>query len=108
MLVHSVYFWLKPDAEPSLAGRFEAGLKRLTTIPDVRSAHYGRPEATPKRPVIDDSYSWALIAVFDDVAAHDRYQTHALHRDFVEEFRPIWERVQVYDVRVNIVDGLSG
>jgi hypothetical protein len=101
MLIHCVYFWFKPSADPALVARFDAGLGRLSAIPDVKSASYGRPAATPKRPVIDDSYAWALIATFADVASHDRYQAHPVHDAFVAEFGAIWERVQVYDAQVD-------
>lgn len=100
MLIHSVYFWLKKDADPAVVARFEEGLQRLSRIPDVQSAYYGRPAATPHRAVIDDSYAWALIAMFPDVAAHDRYQDHPVHHAFVEEFKAIWDSVRVYDARV--------
>jgi len=100
MLIHSVYFWLTADLDPALANRFERGLESLTAIDDVLSAHFGRPEATPKRDVIDDSYGWALVATFADIDAHDRYQAHPVHQDFVREFSQSWERVQVYDVHV--------
>jgi hypothetical protein len=78
MLIHSVYFWFKADADPAVVARFEEGLRRLTAIPDIQSAHFGRPETTPKRPVIDDSYDWALVENFQDLAAHDRYQEHEI------------------------------
>jgi hypothetical protein len=100
MLIHSVYFWFKADADPAVVARFEEGLRRLTAIPDIQSAHFGRPETTPKRPVIDDSYDWALIEIFQDLAAHDRYQVHEIHQQFLQEFSGFWEKVQVYDVRV--------
>jgi hypothetical protein len=99
MLIHSVYFWFKPDADPSVVAAFEAGLARLTSIPDISSAYFGRPEATPPRPVIDDTYSWALVEIFSDLAAHDRYQEHPLHQEFLAQFSASWQRVQVYDVR---------
>lgn len=100
MLIHSVYFWFKPDADPRVVAGFEEGLRRLTAIPDIQAAHFGRPEATPRRAVIDDSYGWALIVTFADLAAHDRYQAHELHEQFLNEFSSSWQRVQVYDVRV--------
>ncbi len=98
MLVHSVYFWFKADADPSVVAQFEGGLAQLTTIPDVRTAYFGKPEATPKRAVLDDSYSWALVLTFEDLAAHDRYQDHAIHHEFLNKFSSSWERVRVYDV----------
>jgi hypothetical protein len=101
MLVHSVYFWLKPDADPALVAAFEAGLTRLTSIPGIVTAYIGRPETTPKRAVVDDSYAWALVEVFPDLAAHDRYQDHPIHLEFLREFSSIWQRVQVYDARTS-------
>lgn len=100
MLIHSVYFWFKSDADAAVVARFEEGLRRLTAIPDIQAAHFGRPEATPKRAVLDDSYAWALVEMFDDLAAHDRYQEHAIHQEFLREFKDTWAKVQVYDVRV--------
>jgi len=98
MLIHSVYFWFEPDADPALAARFADGLARLGTIPDVQTAHFGRPAATPRRPVMDDTYAWALIELFADVEAHRRYQSHPIHQQFVHEFADIWQKVRVYDV----------
>jgi stress responsive alpha/beta barrel protein len=101
MFAHSVYFWFKADASTALVAAFESGLRRLTTIPDVASAHFGRPEITAPRAVIDDTYAWALIAFFADVAAHDRYQEHPIHQQFLSDFSASWQRVQVYDVRTS-------
>ena len=100
MLIHSVYFWFQPDADPAVVARFEDGLKRLATIPDIQTVYFGKPEATPKRPVIDDTYAWGLVETFEDLAAHDRYQAHAIHQEFLKEFASSWQKVQVYDVRV--------
>jgi len=100
MLIHSVYFWFRPDADAGLVARFEAGLARLTTIPEIQTAYIGRPEVTPKRAVIDDTYAWALIETFADTEAHDRYQAHPIHQEFVSQFANSWGKVQVYDVRV--------
>src|SRR5688572_26423225 len=99
MLIHSVYFWFKPDADPTVVAAFESGLRRLTAIPDIATAYFGKPEVTPKRAVVDDTYAWALIETFDDLAAHDRYQAHPIHEQFLSEFSASWARVQVYDVR---------
>jgi len=99
MLIHSVYFWFKATTPEAILARFEGGLRLLGTIPDVETAYIGKPEVTPKRPVIDDSYAWALVATFPDIAAHDRYQEHPIHLAFLAEFAASWEKVQVYDVR---------
>ena len=99
MLIHSVYFWFKPNTEPTLVETFEAGLRRLTSIPEVQQAYFGRPEATPQRDVVDHTYTWALVEIFADLRDHERYQEHPLHHDFFRDFAASWERVQVYDVR---------
>ena len=99
MLIHSVYFWFKPEADAAVVAAFEAGLRRLTSIPDITTAYFGRPEATPPRDVVDQSYAWALVEIFPDLAAHDRYQEHPLHLEFLAQFSASWARVQVYDVR---------
>lgn len=99
MLIHSVYFWFRSDADPALVARFPAGLARLATIPEVQTAYFGRPEETPPRAVVDASYAWALIETFADIEAHDRYQAHPIHDEFLKEFAASWQRVQVYDVR---------
>jgi Stress responsive A/B Barrel Domain len=99
MLVHSVFFWFKPDADPAVVARFEAGLQRLRGVSEVVAMHYGPPASTTKRPVIDDSYAWGLVLTFADVAAHDRYQEHPLHDAFVREFRDAWHKVVVYDLQ---------
>lgn len=100
MLIHSVYFWFKPDAEPARVAQFERGLRSLVGIEQVQKAYFGKPERTPERSVIDDSYHWGLIVHFEDLAAHDGYQDHPLHHAFLEQFAATWERVQVYDVSV--------
>lgn len=98
MLIHSVFFWFKASAPAAVRSRFEAGLKRLASIPDVREAVIGTPASTPKRPTIEDSYAWALLLTFADRSGHERYQAHPIHDAFVAEFSGSWERVQVYDV----------
>jgi hypothetical protein len=47
--------------------------------------------------VVDNSYDVALCVVFDDVAAHDVYQSHPLHQQFIERNQKYWQRVQVRD-----------
>ncbi|HWA75831.1 MAG TPA: Dabb family protein [Polyangiaceae bacterium] len=100
MLIHSVYFWFKPDADPARVSEFESGLRRLTGVEQIQAAYFGKPEQTPPRPVIDRSYDWALVVHFENLGDHDAYQEHPLHVEFLERFAATWERVQVYDVRV--------
>jgi len=96
MFVHSVYFWLKPDLTEEQRAKFWEGVRSLTTIESVRQGFAGLPASTD-RPIIDRSYSCALIVIFDDAAGHDAYQVHPVHDKFREECAPFWSKVLIYD-----------
>ena len=96
MFVHAVYFTLRGDLTPADRERFVAGLQSLRTIASVTQAYIGVPAATD-RPVIDRDYSYALVLVFVNEAAHDSYQVDPVHDRFREECSPFWERVRIYD-----------
>ena len=49
------------------------------------------------RSVIERGYSYALVLVFADQAAHDAYQVHSVHDRFRDECAPFWERVRIFD-----------
>jgi len=97
MLVHTVYFWLKPELTAQQRAEFRKGVESLGTIPAVVQIFVGTPAATTKRPIIDDSYSVALTVVVKDVAGHDAYQVDPIHLKFVETFKTFWNKVQIYD-----------
>jgi len=96
VFVHSVYFWLKDELTWEQRARFWQGVNSLARISTVRHAYVGRPAQTD-RPVIDSSYTCALILAFDDQAGHDIYQTDPVHDRFRDECSPIWSRVLIYD-----------
>ena len=96
MFVHAVYFWLREGLTPAERERFEAGLQALCAIDAVRHGYVGSPAAT-ERPVIERGYSRALVLVFADEGAHDRYQTHPVHDRFRAECGGLWTAVRIYD-----------
>ena len=96
MFVHSVYFWLRPDLTPDEKATFERLAKALTSIDVVRHGFLGRPASTD-RPIIERGYSYSLTLVFDDLAAHDAYQVHPTHDEFVEACRTFWSKIIIYD-----------
>lgn len=95
MLVHTVYFWLKPGLGPDAIRKFEKDANAMGTIPGVEHLWVGKPAPTA-RPVIDSSYSYGLVVVFKDMAAHDVYQDHPLHDDFRKN-SDMWTQVKIYD-----------
>ena len=97
MLVHSVYFWLKPELTASQRADFRRGVESLGGIKAVEKVHVGVPAKTEKRPVIDDSYSVALTVICKDIAAHDAYQVDPIHLAFIASCKTFWTKVQIYD-----------
>ncbi len=96
MFTHCVFFWLKPETTREDCVEFEQGLRSLTTIPGAIDATFGVP-ATTDRPVVERSYSYGLMVKLNDLAAHDAYQVHPVHKEFLKNCAALWSRVQVYD-----------
>jgi len=99
MLIHNVFFWLKKDLAASELQEFEQALHALTTDPGVRAGYFGPPGQTLARPVVETTYSYGLVLVFDDVAAEGRYQNTPVHVKFLNDHKPKIEKVIVYDVQ---------
>lgn len=100
MFIHHVYFWAKSDATEEETKRFLEGLNKLKKIETIKTTHIGIPAST-NRPVIDASYSYSLLLIFDNLADQNIYQQHPIHLKFVEECKSYWSKVIVYD-SVNI------
>jgi Stress responsive A/B Barrel Domain len=97
MLIHSVYFWLKPGLTPAGRRRFRAELGRLAAIRTVGKVYIGAPAALAQRPVTERGFDFALTIVFRDAAAHDAYQVDPVHEAFVKATKASWARVRVFD-----------
>ncbi len=98
--VHTVFFWTKDGATSAEVAKLKQGLESLRPIKEIKKMHIGTPAGTA-RDVVDNSYALTLILYFDNRAAHDAYQVHPVHEKFVEGYRQLWSRVQVYDALVD-------
>jgi hypothetical protein len=97
MFIHVVYFWMNPGTSEAARQQTIDDCKAyLGKIPTVRHLWTGRPAMTP-REVVDNSYDVGLCVVLDDVAGHDVYQVHELHKEFIARNKQNWKRVQIYD-----------
>jgi hypothetical protein len=97
MFTHVVLFWLKPLAPPETKPQMiDDCASLLAKIPGVRTITTGVPAMTP-RPIVDNSYQVGLCVILDDSAAHDVYQSHPLHKEFLDKFRQHWQDLKVYD-----------
>ena len=96
-MIHHVFFWLKNPSSNADLEKLLEGIRTLKKIESVQDFRIGRPAKTPKRPVVDDSYAVSLYTTFNDMAGHDVYQEHAVHKKFIEVYGSLWSKVQVYD-----------
>jgi hypothetical protein len=96
MFVHHVYFWLKPSNTAEENQKFEKSVSSLKEIQSIKMVDIGKPAST-NRPVIDTTYSYSLLLVFDSQDAHDQYQEHPIHLQFVADCSTLWDRVLIYD-----------
>jgi hypothetical protein len=96
MFVHHVFFWLKSDLSSSDVQKFEETVSTLPGISHVKMGNVGKPAST-NRPIIERSYSYSLLLVFENEAKHDEYQVDPTHLKFVETCSTFWEKVVIYD-----------
>jgi hypothetical protein len=96
MFVHAVYFWLKEHLTDAQRAAFVAGARSLTTIASVKHGYFGIPASTD-RPIIERSYSHALVVLFASQADHDSYQADPIHDRFRDECADFWQKVVIYD-----------
>ncbi|MGG9971293.1 Dabb family protein [Ferruginibacter sp. SUN002] len=97
MLTHHVLFWLKPETTEQQKADFKKGLESLKGVETIQSIYVGTPVPEINRPVVDTTYTFSLVLVFNDIAGHDVYQTHPVHKAFLDNFRVFFEKVIIYD-----------
>ncbi len=95
--IHTAYFWFKAEATEAQIQAFKADSERLAEIETVKFFHAGEPAPTD-RPVIENSYDWAIVFHFKDLAAQEFYQKAPLHLEMIEKHQSIWEKVMVTDI----------
>ncbi|MBC8128670.1 MAG: Dabb family protein [Gloeobacteraceae cyanobacterium ES-bin-144] len=96
---HHVYFWLKEEFQNS-ADRavFEQGLSDLLAIPLVAGGRWAVPAKVELRPVVDQSWDYALTMQFATLQNQIDYQVDADHEVFIHTFKGWWAKVLVMDL----------
>ena len=96
---HHVYVWLKDEDRNDVdRAIFEQGLDALFKIGLVAGGRWAVPAKVMIRPVIDQSWDYALTMQFDDIEKHDLYQVDPDHQVFIDTFKDWWSQVQVRDL----------
>src|SRR5262249_48820443 len=95
LLVHNVYFTLKDNSQAAKDKLLAACRKYLTPHPGIVFFACGTLAEELKREVNDRGFDVGLHIIFEDQAAHDRYQVADSHEKFIEENKSNWSKVRV-------------
>ena len=96
---HHVYFWLKEEyRNPGSRAIFEHRLAELFQIRWVTGGRWAVPAKVEPRPVVDQSWDYALAMEFANIEGLDAYQIDEIHHEFVSTFNDWWEKVVVHDL----------
>jgi hypothetical protein len=96
-VVHSVYFTLRDDTDKARAALVEACYDKLADLPGVVAFSAGVREERIDGAANDRDFDVALLVVFVNREAHDRYLIAPQHVAFVDAQRPNWQVVRVFD-----------
>ncbi len=94
-LAHMVYFTLAEATPENRTKLVEACKKYLTGHPGVTYFSVGTL-SDMKREVNDRDFDVALNVVFENRAAHDKYQDSPRHQEFIK-LKGLWKKVRVFD-----------
>lgn len=95
-LIHNVFFTLN-DGTPENRAKLVAACHTLEAIPGIDYFAVGTLAEDLESPVNILDFDVSLTIVFENKKAHDVYQTHEVHVKFVDENRPSFKKVQVFD-----------
>jgi Stress responsive A/B Barrel Domain len=99
---HDVYFSLN-DASPAARAALVAACRKYLAGHDGQLFFsVGVRAAERVRPVNDLDFDVALHITFASRAAHDAYQEHPRHKQFIAEQQQNWKRVRVFDSMVEV------
>ncbi len=94
-LRHVVLFKFKAEATPQQIKAIEDGFRALPAkTGGVRSFEWGT-DVSPEK--LSDGFTHCFLVTFDTAAARDAYLPHPAHKAFVEQLKPILDKVLVVD-----------
>jgi hypothetical protein len=97
LLVHNVFVELKDDTAAARQKLIDDCHAYLAPIPGIVAFAVGPRDAGLDREVNDLEFDIGLTIVFRDRAAHDLYQPHARHQEFIARNKDNFARVRVFD-----------
>jgi quinol monooxygenase YgiN len=101
MIAHMVYFTLKDNSADAIEKLLASCRQHLTGHPGTVFFAVGTRVPDLLREVNDQEFHVGLHVVFENRAAHDTYQSHPRHLQFIAENKPTWAKVRVFDADVS-------
>jgi Stress responsive A/B Barrel Domain len=96
-IAHMVYFTLQDPTEQNIDAQLAEMREYLDQHPGLEYFSCGVLNQDLARPVNDRAFHVSLHTVFTNRAAHDAYQVHPRHLQFIERNKPCWKQVRVFD-----------
>ena len=96
-LAHNVFFQLKDGTPENVKALVDACHKYLNVQPGIVSFAAGPLVPELARPVNVLDWHVGLYMIFESKAAHDAYQDDPTHNKFIDENKPTWASVRVFD-----------
>ncbi len=96
-LAHIVFFTLAEPNDANRAKLIEGCKKHLDNHHGVTHFTVGVNAPEYDREVNDRDYDVALHLVFATANDQDAYQSHPRHVEFVNQCKPLWKKVRVFD-----------
>ena len=96
-MIHTVYFWLKPELTSDERENFVKGAEDLAGAPTVLHYFGGAPAPTEERDVTDHSFDYSIQLHFASIPDQKLYQDDPVHLKFVEEQAHKFQTVKVFD-----------
>lgn len=97
MLAHNVYFTLNDSSQEACQHLVNECNQYLKDHPGVEYFAAGVLVEDLNRPVNDQDFHVGLHVIFKDRASHDQYQEAPDHLKFIENNKPTWKQVRVFD-----------
>ncbi|MCR9296303.1 MAG: Dabb family protein, partial [bacterium] len=96
-IAHMVYFELEDSSPEKIDQLLQQCQHFLDEHPGLEYFAAGRLNEELSREVNDKQFHVSLHTVFTDRAAHDAYQVHPRHTEFIENNKANWKKVRVFD-----------
>lgn len=102
LFVHHVLFYMAASASEADKATLLEGLQKLARIPSIKLAHIGTPADTT-REVIERSYTYSWLCLFEDAEQERQYQHHPIHDAFRRDYAAYWSKVVIYDALGSVI-----